>query len=329
VTEPASLERVLWSSDDPDVRAVRAAFIAGVNRVAPELLAPALLVLEKFARPNWTMEWYLPRWIGEVLSAPPLVWQPLMLSNLYGLAYVKLRDDLVDGEANAQDEALLALSTAFHTLWTYEYRAQFGADPAFWEYYERYLAQWSAATLENDRDGAAHPSPLSAEGRLQLAHRGAPLKICCTGAAILMGRSDIIADMEAAVDHLLVAAVLLDHAGDWVEDLSDGRYNAFVAYASGLPQSAANLEQNRQRVREELYLGAAAHPYYAVVREELHVADDIARALGCRDLHDFLAWLDAETMRIEARLAAEVTDHLSKAAAALFGVEVNAPIPVD
>ena len=194
------------------------------------------------------MEWYLPRWIGEALDAPPSVWQRLMLSNLYGLAYVKLRDDLTDGEADALDETLHALCAAFYTLWTDEYRAQFGADPIFWEHHERYLAQWSAATLENDRDGVTQPLPLSAEGRLRLAHRGAPLKICCTGAAILTGRSDVIADMEMAVDHLLAAAVLLDHAGDWVEDLGAGRYNAFVAYASGLPQNAANLEQNRQRV---------------------------------------------------------------------------------
>ncbi len=330
MTEIARLEKVLWTADDPAVRAVSAAFIAGMTRLAPQLLMPAMLALEKFARPNWSMEWYLPRWIGEAFGAPPQTWQSLMLSNLYGLAYVKLRDDLADGETgDLSDAASHALCMAFYTLWNDAYRALFGANPAFWEYYERYLAQWSAATLEGDHDGAGHPAPLSSEGRLQLAHRGAPLKICCTGVAILTNRPKLIADMETAIDHLLAAAVLLDHAGDWVEDLAAGRYNAFVAYASGLPQIVANREQNRQRVHEELYLGATARPYYAAIREEIDAADDIAQAIGCEGLHDFLVWLDAETLEIAERLAADVAGRLSTAMSELFGVEIDALVPAD
>ncbi len=314
---------MLWTADDPDVRAVRAAFITGVTRSAPELLSPAMVALEKYARSNWTMEWYLPRWMGEALGARPAAWQRLMLSNLYGLAYVKLKDDLADGEADALDGTLHALCVMFYALWNDEYRAQFGADPTFWEYYRRCLAQWSGVTLEGDRDGVVQPGPLSAEGRLRLAHRGAPLKICCVGAALLTGRLDLISDIETAVDRLLAAAVLLDHAGDWVEDLADGRYNAFVAYASGLPQIATNRAENYQRVQEELYLGSTARPYYAIIREEIRAADCIAQKIECWGLHDFLAWLNAETVAIEEQLTVAVEANLHRAAAQFFGIEVN------
>lgn len=312
---------LLWHADDPDVRAVRMDFDAGILRIAPALVEPAKQLMQRLARPNWTMEWYLPRWLGEAMGVPPAAWRSLMLSNVYGLGYVRLQDDLSDGDVSElTGDALPPLSTALYALWMDEYLAQFGDEPAFWDRFRCYLSQWIEATLGNDGPASVTLTPLSAESRARLAHRGAPLKICCAGLGILAGRREAIDELEKAIDHLLAAAVLLDHAADWVSDLDAGRYNAFVGFASPLPQDAAHREVNRQRVREELYLGAAARPYYETVRDEIRAADQIALAIGCEGLQTFLAWLDAETVTASQQLAAAVREQLHAAAAELFGV---------
>ena len=101
-----------------------------------------------------------------------------------------------------------------------------------------------------------------------------------------------------------MAAVLLDHAGDWGEDLEAGRYNAFVAYASPLPQTPANRDANRRRVHEEIYLGEAGAPYFAVAGRYLRRAMASAEQTGCRTLVDYLRWLEAQTATLGGQLAA-------------------------
>jgi hypothetical protein len=328
VIEHSGPEFLLWDASDPGVRAVSAAFVAGVDRIAPALVVPATRLLARLARPNWSMEWHLPRWLGEPLGVEPAHWRSLMLSNVYGLAYVRLQDDLADGEAgDLPRDVLTPLCSALYALWTGEYLAQFGADPLFWDRFRCYLSQWIEATLDGDASEIERPAPFSPEGRMQLAHRGAPLKICCAGTALLANRPELLDDLEGAVDHLLAAAVLLDHASDWVADLDAGRYNAFVTYASPLPQTAGNREENRRYVREELYLGATARPYYAVIREEIGAADRFALDMEFGGLHAFLVWLDAEAALTGERLAADVQAHLQAAVAELFGPDMHEPAP--
>ena len=81
---------------------------------------------------------------------------------------------------------------------------------------------------------------------------------------MLAGRNHDLAPLTEAVDHTLVAAVLLDHLQDWSDDLAAGRYNSFVAYASPLAQTRGRRRINRQKAVEELYLGVAARPYFEI-----------------------------------------------------------------
>jgi hypothetical protein len=200
------------------------------------------------------------------------------------------------------------------------YVRQFGGDPAFWGRFETHLGQWIGSSV-----GGNAPDPLSPEGKRLLAQRGAPLKICCAGACLLADRAPQIDALETAVDHLLAAAVLLDHAADWPADLDAGRYNAFVAHASLLPQDAAHREENRRRLLEELYIGQAGRPYFAAIHDEVSAATRAARAIPCAGLVAFLAWLDAESAASGKRLAADAQAHLQTVIVQLLGVGAAAP----
>ena len=153
----------------------------------------------------------------------------------------------------------------------------------------------------------------------ELAHRGAPLKVCAAGACLLAGREDLLPALADAIDHLLVGAVLLDHAQDWSDDLAAGRYNAFVAYASSLPQTPENRETNTRAVQQEICLGAAAQPYFQVARDHLRTARKSAEPANCADFDCYLAWLDGQAATCSERLASNAAALLNDAVRRLFG----------
>ena len=250
--------------------AVKARFWAAIEAQCPELAAAGQQVLGRVSPPNWTLEWSLPGWLGDALRLPAVSTADLTLANVYGLAYVRLRDDLVDGEIPEGDRrTILMLATVLYQKWLLMYTGLFPGGSPFWASFERYMAQWAGATLHNDRPPAKNFSEYDDLDLHHLGARGAPLKICAAGACLLAGRDELIPQLEAALDHLLIGAVLLDHARDWTEDLAAGRYNAFVAHASPLAQTAEHAEANRRAVLQELMVGKGARPYFALLRQQL------------------------------------------------------------
>ena len=132
---------------------------------------------------------------------------------------------------------------------------------------------------------------------LLLGHRGAPVKICAVASCILAGREALLPDIESALDALMIGAVLLDHAADWREDLRVGRPNAFVAYASSLPQTAELQGANRAAVLTLLAAGDGGRPYFALIADRLGSAGRCARALRLKPVARYAAWLRGEAIR--------------------------------
>ena len=75
-----------------------------------------------------------------------------------------------------------------------------------------------------------------------------------------------------AVDHMLTAQVLLDHLDDWPADLAAGRFNAFVAFVSDLPQTSQNRDANRRHVLGEFFLGEAGAAYVDLAKRHIQAA---------------------------------------------------------
>jgi hypothetical protein len=298
--------------------AARNRFNAALAGELADLAEFGARLLDRISPPNWTLEWSLPVWLGNAHRLDTSIIADLTLANVLGLAYIKLQDDLLDGEVGGDDrQAALLLSSVLHRKWLLVYSGIFPGGSPFWRYFEQYMTQWVRATWVSRQ----HFQPWTAWGEedlLILGQRGAPLKICAAGACLLAQRAERIPQLESALDHLLIGAVLLDHALDWSDDLAAGRYNAFVAYASGWPQMAEHQTANRQAVAEELLVGRAGQPYFQLLRRELMAARAMARQAGCEDLARYISWLRRETFSYSNGMATTARDQLHRAIENLF-----------
>jgi hypothetical protein len=215
------------------------------------------------------------------------------------LTYVRLQDDLVDDEVSqATRMTTILLATALYHLWMLQYVQLFAGESPFWNYLERFMAQWMRATQSSNKPPATGFQSYSEEDFLRLGERGAPLKICCAGACLLAGREEVIPPLTSAVDHLLVSAVLMDHAKDQVPH---------------------RREANRRQVLEEICLGDAARPYFDVLQKHVQIAAEKARAVACPGLIQHLQSFESGVVTIRDRLADEAKAWLRMATEQLFG----------
>lgn len=116
----------------------------------------------------------LPRWLGDALSVAPAHSLEWVLANVYGLAYVRIQDDLLDGEAPPAEHAVaVRLSDALYPAWLAVYHRLLGSEPAFWARFEQYLAQWRQATLASTQPMPASLEAFTAADFATLGQRGA------------------------------------------------------------------------------------------------------------------------------------------------------------
>jgi hypothetical protein len=300
---------------DRDVATIKRRYDLALGRLAPALIEAGERLFAQISTDNWALEWSLPRWLGDALGLPPNLTEALILSNILGLAYVRLQDDVVDGEVDpAIRDVVALLGTALHQQWIARYVPLFDPASPFWDHLETYMGQWLRATLSGNSPDQARFSLDSQEELIRLAERGAPLKLCVVAACLLADRGELVAGLTTAVDHLLAAAVLLDHAGDWAQDLEAGRFNAFVAYAQ-----ATSGRAGRGGVVEEIYAGRSGGPYFALARRQVEIAREKSRPAGIPGLDRYLDWLEGEVDRSGRALARMARQRVQAATEQLLG----------
>jgi hypothetical protein len=277
-------------------------------------------LLVKLSPPQWQLEWYLPRWLGESYGLTEEVTGTLVQANLTGLIFVCLQDKLVDeGFDPAALPAAICLGAAAHQQWIQHYLPLFEPSSPFWRQFDDYLTQWLHALAgSNQMPDSDFITVLHGEPGL-LAQRAAPLKICCAAAADLAQRADLLAPLASTLDHLHVAAVLLDHAHDWREDLEAGRYNAFVHFASPIPQTLDQRALNRQRVHEELFLGDTGRTYFDHALRSLELAQAQAALTACPPLIAYLDWYRTTVLTAQDSLAQSARQVVEAAKQLIFG----------
>lgn len=271
-------------------------------------------LLRQIGTAHWYLEWHLPRWLGAAYKLPAEVTDKLVLSNVYGLAYIRLQDNLFDGELEGRWEEATALASSLYQQWMCQYRSLFNSNSPFWPYLDRFNGQWLRASLEKQGPGGEELRSGLDEAVLRLAERGAPLKICCAAACLLSGQGEADTRLLAGISYHLAGAVMVDHAEDWQEDLEKGHYNALAAFLA----PKGHLQANRQAILEELYLGDAARPYFELARRQFQHARDCVSRSGLDELDEYLSWAEAETAAYSDWLAETVRQKLHEAAADLL-----------
>ena len=297
----------------PEQEEARARWEARVSEAAPHLAAVARVLMARLTPDRWALEWSLPYWLGQMLGLERDAWLNLVASNVLGLGFVRLQDDLVDGEIAEPSTgegapsrvAAILLSTTLHHLWTGSLREMLGADRLFWSWFDACLAQWQAATWASLSAPAAPFREFGPAEFAALGHRGAPLKVCVAGACLLGGQVERIPPIAAAVDDLLTGAVLLDQAHDWEEDLAQGRANIFVSYALGASPQGPNGVSHAS-VRAALLAGEGAAPYFATARAYLAAAAGKAGCSGFQPLSEYASWVEAQAAALDRELRRRV-----------------------
>lgn len=312
---PSSLDHL-----DPVMHSIAARTLDALAELPDDAARLGGRLLVKLSPPQWQLEWCLPRWLGDSYGLPPDVTETLILANVTGLIFVCLQDQLADeGVPPADLPAAICLGAALHRQWIRYYHPLLDATSPFWRAFDDIMAQWMHALAASNRmPDVDFPTLLQREPGL-LAHRAAPLKVCCAAAAYLARRVDLLPPLAAALDHLHVAAVLLDHVHDWQDDLQAGRYNAFVHFASPTPQTLEQREHNRQCVYEELFLGQAGHAYFAHALDHLELARDQAAVAACPPLMAYLDWYYTVALSVRDILTTSARHAIAAAVQLVFG----------
>lgn len=297
------------------VPAIRRRILAAAERAAPGLVALATPVLDRLASDHWELEWQLPRWLGAAYGLAADEVDALVASNVAGLAYVRLMDDLVDegGPARVERMGLAnALFVAAVSGYARAVQTRPGGVPLLLDRLDRHMGEWLRAMLAGRR------SPRVADDEAALVARGAPLKIGAAAACLAAGREDVLAAVDRALDRSLLALVLLDHAEDWPADLKAGRWNAFIAHVSSGPQVARLAGRHRREVMRAM-LDGGPEAYFGRIREQLQGARGAAEGAACPGLARYCAAMDRRVARYARAYATEARLAVREAAEYLFG----------
>jgi hypothetical protein len=281
-------------------------------------------LLARISPPNWTLEWSLPGWLGDALGLSIDKIREVTLGNIFGLAYVRLHDDLNDERYTDEERAeTLALATRLYQRWLAMYIRLLGDNSQFWSHFERYLDQWLQASLHSNQLPAIPFDRYDETHFLALSHRGALIKVCAAATCLLTGRQELLPQLERCLDQLMSGAVLLDHAADWREDLEAMRPNVFVAHLSPLPQIEAHAAANRAAVLRELSIGQGARPYFTVIDSHLRAAQSAAENAGIAALANECAWLRQHATSYRRGVTTAARRKLSEITADLLGASAN------
>lgn len=300
--------------------AIRAAFRSTLGRVSQPLAEEGEKLLDHIPPQRWLLEWGLPLWLGESFGLSEETALTLALCNILGLTYVRVQDDLADGElAPALRPGLVALATVAFQQAIAQYALLFAGDERFWSALELRLGQWAQGLTSTARltpGFTAHPDY---QALYFLAHAGAPVHIGLVAACLLSKREDALSRLSGALEDWLLANVLLDHARDWLADLEAGRHNYFIAHTSPLPQEPDTREAIRRQMLELSYLGNGGQPYFDFVLKLLGDAQTAAQPAGCIRLNAYLAWFAGQVSVDLRDYRRQVIDRLQSTTKLLFG----------
>src|SRR5690606_17833130 len=107
---------------EPYMAAIAERAQAGLAPLPATVAAAGRRLLARLAPPQWQLEWYLPKWLGDAFGLSPDTTASLVLANVYGLAYIALQDKIADEGLAADDQVTtVSLGAALYHRWFRQY----------------------------------------------------------------------------------------------------------------------------------------------------------------------------------------------------------------
>ncbi len=267
-----------------------AAEVEAWTRALPSHGGPADYFLHPLAFPMLLLPWWLERSRGEIdveLQAD------LVTSTVSGYYYIRMIDDLMDGDAGARVELLPALGF-FHTRFQSAYQKWFAADHPFWETFERVWCQSAEASMLD-----ARLESFDAESFRRVAARKiCAAKIPLTAVCHHRGWLDLLEPWLELVDLLGCWHQMTNDVFDWHKDLSHGNRTYFLCRAES---------ERRQGEPVAAWVARDGFAWGCGLLEEW--AAELRRRAGDLGSDDLAAYLD-ERRRLYDRRKASATSGL-------------------
>lgn len=215
----------------PDLAWMHEQCLAYCDQLPEALMKLAHRYLERLSSEKAQLEWCLPLWLAQSLGVSRDVARTMGVTNVLGMIYVRIQNDVMDGDVASEDVAnLLTLSSLLYTRCLRLFTTVFAAESPFWGYLQACLQEWAAAIAWERQGHYQRLARYTEEEILWVtAGKGAPEKICCAGLAILADREGAIPHLAKALDLRSTIAQLFDDFCDWREDWQRGRYNIFLS----------------------------------------------------------------------------------------------------
>jgi hypothetical protein len=193
--------------------------------------------LEKvFTRPDAFPLLLLPWWLEASVRDPDLSLQrELTTSSISGYLYIRVVDNLMDGDAPA-DVALLPALSLLHTRFTDPFRKWFGPQHPFWEDFHRTWFETAEVTL---RDATLESIDRSHFETISARKTGAA-KIPVAAAAYAMERSDLLPDWCQFVDRFGCWHQMTNDLFGWHKDLRN--HNTTYLLSEGRAAAPESIE---------------------------------------------------------------------------------------
>lgn len=293
-----------------DISRMRAAYRALLVPESKNVRACGMALFERIATGNWSVEWNLPRWLGSSLGLGEFEQQGLIAANVFGLGYIRLHDDQMDGEGLiSEPEITRALERALLQAAEGELRQLAGERPAFWNQYTAIMKRWKAAL---DMVAGINVLQMEPSQLNQLGDIGAPLYLCGAACAALRPQTVSLEAILRPIQHYLVAAVLYDHMKDWKSDLENERANVFIQAMD----SSASVRSLRPHSRHEVYAaileGEQPTAYIDRLHGELSQGMEAARSAGLEPFALHLAALAEEVRESKKQMDKGIQDYLKQ-----------------
>jgi hypothetical protein len=303
--------RTVNEAADLDVTPIRLAYIDVSERASPAARPVADRLWRRIATPQWKLEWYLPLWLGDRYGLDRRLSGQIVLSNVLGLAAVRLQDDLDDEEVAPEDaHQSRTLARALYEAALDVYRLLLPNVPEFWAELELRMALWRGAA-----SGQTSSDSLATIGAL--AQRAAPLHISAFAVCNLANEAGAFREIEQCLDEALAAMVMYDHGCDWPQDLAAGRPNAFVAACLTRHDEPFGHAAHRARVLAAMMTTTVVADYHVRVQRCLERAASRAEHLRIAPLAEHLADL-AQGIVLQGTLRQQRYDLLGRQAAELI-----------
>ncbi len=224
----------------------------------------------------------LPFWMMDFLPIDRVICRHLSLANVLGMLYFFIQDDRMDS-ISLYNKYQLPLANLLHIKFLKCYQQLFTTDSLFWTFYSKYITEWAEAVTNENHEHSFLKDPLL------IARKASPMKLCSTGACLLMEREELIPIISDFVDHVLTTLQMADDWVDWQEDLHEGNYNSLIDFIAAHYPIKYGQDMNESIIKEAIYTRAQLTPYVqAAVEHHKHLATSCINVPHLLSFHEYM-----------------------------------------